>query len=128
MKVSLVIEQICISEFPSCTTPIDIPKVKSFTGLDDDMMRRMYNRLKYAFKLNVGWIQRSQPRPYYDLVIVSYFWKSKNQLYRERQALLALEQVGKVKHLGNDCWQTTDYNQSEVDQPVKENMEYDYNG
>ena len=128
MKVSLSNQQICISEFQGCITPIEIPKVKSFTGLDDDMMRRMYNRLKYAFKLNVGWIQRSQPRPYYDLVIVGYLWKNKNTLYRERQALLALEQLGKVKCLGNDCWQTTDYDELEVDKPIKENMEYDYNG
>ena len=108
---------------------ITIPDKPSFSGLDDDMMRKMYNRLKYCFRLHIGWSYQKQPKTYEDLVIVGSVYKSDNELKKERQAVLALESIGMIKKVGNELWQTIDYDESVVGQAVEsESKEYDYNG
>ena len=91
---------------------VEVPEKPSFCGLDEDMMRRMYNRLKYGFFIGRGWCYDKQPKSYHDLVIVSSAWKSNKELKQERQAILALESLGRVIQIEPDVWQTVDYDET----------------
>lgn len=64
---------------------LPIPTVSSWCGLDEQIMDEMYDKIKKAGEIT-----------YSDLVIVGWCYKSDDESYRERQALLALESLGKV--------------------------------
>lgn len=112
---------------------ISVPDVKTFCGLDEAYMTMMYNRMRYAFQIGKGWVYKKQPISLYDLIIVGYLHKSDKQNFKERQALLALEQLGKIKRLGfvdwflDEIWVTCDYKPEDAGKVV-EAQDKDYNG
>lgn len=72
---------------------LPIPTVTSWSGLDERIMDKMYEQIK-----------EKGDTPYYDLVILGWSYKSEEQSYRERQALLALESLGKIERKTTLLW------------------------
>lgn len=77
---------------------LPVPNVKTWCGLDEFYMDRIYEKVKKVEKIT-----------YYDLVVVSWSHKSQTESFKERQAILALENLGLVKQTNSfdEEWITT---------------------
>lgn len=62
-----------------------IPTVNSWRGIDESLMDKFYQKIKQAGEIT-----------YYDLMILGWVHKTERVDYKERQALLGLESLGKV--------------------------------
>jgi len=69
--------------------PLPIPKVKTFTKLDESLMDKIYKKIK----------DTNKPISHTDLFNLGWTLRSENESYRERQALLALENLGLIKRI-----------------------------